>query len=184
MHPEVKKLYEQNDFDLPLKSANDENLQAFWDKVAESKEPVNKEIYKIVRLKHKGQEYFYYHIRYTSRDVLKNKIQAMEPDKGYYDKPEFRHDVDPQTRKLRSTEIESTERIYELKWPVDFTEELQNLVTDTVDLLVIGIGRKYGGFSFDDFLDRSFDDLVTFGRFGTFNLAVINEVKKRNASKT
>ena len=188
MHPKVEEKYRKNDFEVPYDSANDSNLKSFWTQANQSNVPVTKDIYKIVRLKHRGVEYFYYHVKYTSRDVLGNKIEAMEYDKGYYEDPQFKFNyvMDPKTgtQKKTVTEVESTERIYELKWPKDFTQELQDQVVDSVDLLVISTGRKYGGYTFDDFKERTFDELVTLGRFGTLNPVVIEAVKKNTKQTT
>ena len=184
MHPEVVKKYVENNFqDQIFESASDANEKAFFDQVAASKQPVKKEIVKLVRLKKAGEEYFYWHEELTSRNYLKNKIHCYRVV-GHYKMPEFNQIYNPKTGTPMVTEIESETDVYEFKWPSDWKPELEELISETVDLLVITTGRKYGGFNFQDFKDRSFDDLIMYGKYGTFNPAMIKEIQKRNAKQT
>jgi hypothetical protein len=51
-----------------------------------------------------------------------------------------------------------------------------------VSLTVVTMNRKYGGFTWEDYKERRFDDLVTFGRFGTFN-PTSKELEKQKGNK-
>jgi hypothetical protein len=183
VHPEVIKKYQENNFEVGLESASDANEKAFFDQVTAAKQTVKKQIVKIIRLKKEGTEYFYWHEELTSKNYLGNKIHCYRVQ-GKYEDPEFNRQINPKTGTPMAVEIESTETKYEYKWPSDWTPELEELVSESVDLLVVTLGRKYGGFNFQDFKDKSFDDLVTFGKYGTFNLATVKEIQKRNAKQT
>lgn len=178
MHPEVIKKYKENGFEIALERAEDINETNFLEQVKASKQPVKREITKIIRVRKAGQEHFYYGEELTSFNYLGNKIQHYHTV-GKYEDPVFRFHVNDQGKKV-ATEIESHETVYEYNWPNAWSDELESLVSETVDLLIITPGRKYGGFTYPQFKESSFDDLVTFGRFGTLNPVIINELKKKS----
>ena len=178
-HPKVLQAYQEADFfENYVPKANEENEKAFWLVVEQAKQPVKREITKIVRVKKGGKEYFYYHEELTTRDHVKNEHHCFHTV-GKYKMPEFNSAYDPKTGKVRAKEIVREEEVYEFEWPDKWTPELEELVKEDVDLLVITTGRKYGGYSFDDFKERTFDELVTIGRFGTLEPKTIEAVKRR-----
>ncbi len=179
MHPTVIKKYQDAGLDI-YERASDANEAAFWDQVKTSGKPVKKEITKIVRLRKGKEEKFYYHEELKSRDHLGNKIHCYHVV-GTYKDPEFTTRVDAKTGKAVITEVEEETEVYEYKWPEQWTNELEELITETVDLLVVTPSRKYGGFSFEDFKEQSFDNLVTLGKYGTLNPVQIESIKQKKA---
>jgi hypothetical protein len=162
-----------------LESAKDANDRKFWEQVKSSKQPVTREIIKIVRLKKAGKEHFYYHERVSSKNYLGNKIHYVRDDVGYYKDPVFERVADSRTGRVSVAGIESEDVVYEYQWPKDWTPEMEDIVSETVDLLIKTPGRSYGGFSFEEFKDKGFDELVTIGKYGTTNPIIINEIKKK-----
>ena len=181
MHPEVIKKYKENDFDIGLERAEDVNEKNFLDQAKAAKQPIKHEIMKIVRGRNGKEEYFYYGEELTSFNYLGNKIMHYRTV-GKYEDPQFRFQINEQGNKV-ATEIESHETVYEYKWPEQWTDELEELVSDKVDLLLITPGRKYGGFSFDQFKQYDYDQLKTLGTFGTLNPVIINEIQKKSKKK-
>ena len=180
MHPEVLKKYKENDFEIALERAEDINGKNFFDQAKQSKAEIKHEITKIMRIRKSRKEYFYYGEALKSRNYLGNPIHLYRTI-GKYDDPIFRSQVDPSTGNKMAVEIESTETVYEFEWPKQWTDELEEKVTESVDLLIITPGRKYGGFTFSDFKEKSFDELVTIGKFGTSNPVIIKELEKKPA---
>jgi hypothetical protein len=152
-----------------LTSACDENIRIFMEKVKMSGKPVKREITSIYRLKQGNKEHFTYHQKLSSQDSLDNYIECWYPGIGKWSKPTFSTITNPETGAKIADGIRSTETIYELEWPKDWTPELEaDVVNDISNLVVIAGSLHYGGYTFDDFKNRSFDELVTFGRYGTF----------------
>ncbi len=180
MHPAAEKKYKQADFQLALESASDQNEATFFEKAKLAKQAVTREITAIYRLKKAQQEYFYYGEELRSKDNLGNMIDHYRTV-GLYKDPSFRYQLNQDGNKV-ATEIQNLETVYEYKWPDDWTTELESLVSENVSLTVITPSRKYGGFTLDDFIHRSFDELLVFGKFGTYNPVVISELNKAKAA--
>jgi hypothetical protein len=135
-----------------------------------SGKPVKREINSIFRLKQGNKEYFIFHQKLSSQDALDNYIECWFPNIGKYEKPSFSFITNPETGAKIADSIRSTEIIYELEWPKNWTPDLEKDVVNDIDnLIVIAGNRHYGGFSFDDFKNKSFDELVTIGKYGTAN---------------
>jgi hypothetical protein len=170
MHKKVLAQYKKYNAELPdLTTANEENIRIFYEKTKASGKPIRREITKIVRLKEEGKEWFYYGQELRSQDSLGNEIEVYMQPVGKYDLPEFSFIVDPHTDARIPNGIKSTSTVYELEWPKEWTPELEKDVSDNVDLVLIKQNRHYGGYSFDEFKLRTFDELVTLGKYGTLN---------------
>jgi hypothetical protein len=105
----------------------------------------------------------------TSQDALGNEIEVYMPWVGRYEKPTFEFIVDPHTDAKIPKGIKSKEIIYELEWPKQWNQELERDLSEKVSLIVATNSRKYGGFDFQDFKNRTFEELVTIGKYGTVN---------------
>lgn len=183
-HPQVLQAYKDADFfDQYVPNAGEENVKEFWSIVDQVKQPVKREITKVVRLKKGGKEYFYYQEELTTKDHVKNEHHCFHTV-GKYKIPVFNSAYDPNTRKIKAKEIVREEEVYELEWPKDWNQELEDLIKEDVDLVAITTGRKYGGYSFDDFKEHDFNDLVFFGRHGTFDKQQVERFKKNAKSTT
>lgn len=170
MHKKVLAEYKKFNAALPpLLSANEESVRIFYEKVKASGKPVKREINSITRLKNAGKEYFIYHQELRSHDSLGNEIEAYMPHIGVYELPHFDFIVDPHTDAKIPNGIKSHETVYELEWPKDFIPELEKDVTDKASLQVKKGSRRYGGYdSIEEFKSHSFDELVTWGIYGTY----------------
>jgi len=178
LHPKVKQKYEQNNFPIDVEKASDQNEHNF---LTQAKSDIKKTIVKIVRVKANGKEHFFYGEEWTSKNYLGNKIMHYNDPVGKYEDPNFRTVVDDKGNPTVA-EVEGFDTVYEYSWPSDWTEEMEARLGENVDLIVKHINRKYGGFSFEDFKNKSFDDLVRFGIFGTYNPAEQKQLEKRKNS--
>jgi hypothetical protein len=188
LHKKVLAEYKKYHAELPdLSTANDENIRIFHEKTKASGKPIQREIVKVVRLKEKGKEFFYYGQELRSEDSLGNEIEVYMQPIGKYEKPIFQFIVDPNTDAKIPNGIKSHETIHELEWPKDWNSELENDLSSRVDLLVIEQGRKYGGYSLDEFKDRTFEELVTIGKYGILNpspkITAIADQRQHEADK-
>ena len=168
MHKKVLDAYKKAGMELPLERAEDVNARIFYEKQKMSQKPINREIRLIVRIKEKDTEYFYYGQELTSEDSLGNEIHTYIQPVGKYEFPTFDYITDPTSKARIATGIRTYQTIHELKWPDQWTPELEKDVPDKVGLTVIAAGRHYGGYTWDDYKERTFQELVTFGRYGTF----------------
>jgi hypothetical protein len=180
LHKKVLAVYKKHSAEalLPgLTSASEENQRIFYEKSKTSGAPIHREIQAIYRTKIKGKEYFWYHQELRSEDSLQNEIEVFMPHIGKYETPFFSFVTDPNTGAKIPTDIKRTEDVYELQWPKDWTSELEEDLTDKLNLVLIANGRHYGGYTWDDFKNRTFEELLTFGKYGVFSKPV-NEIIK------
>ena len=151
-----------------LTSALEENTRIFYEKSKMSGAPIRREIQAVYRTKIKDKEHFWYHQELRSQDSLQNEIEVFMPRVGRYEKPYFSTITDPNTGAKIPTGIQRTEEIYELEWPKDWTPELENDLIDKLNLVVIANGRHFGGYTWDEFKERTLNELVTYGKYGVF----------------
>lgn len=182
-HPKVLAAYKEADHIKDyLPRAEEENEKNFWLAVADSKKPVKRQITKLIRIKVGKKEYFYYHEQVKSQNIVGTPIHFYHRV-GYVEIPNFIRTYNEKTRQLQSTDIEGFTQEYELAFPQDFTEDIANLIVDDCDLTLINKGKHYGGYSLEQFLESSFEDLLMYGKFGTISPVIIEEVKKQEAMK-
>jgi hypothetical protein len=113
VHEKVLAAYKEAGMEYYMR-AEDYNQQEFFFLANESKQPIKREIWKVIRVKKNGVEWFYFQEELTSKDSLGRKIHCYKST-GFYDLPEFEYQVDTQTNQRFASGVESTERIYELK---------------------------------------------------------------------
>jgi hypothetical protein len=186
MHKKVLQEYKKYHAQLPdLSTAEEENHRVFYQKTKTSGKPIQREIVKVVRLKEKGKEYFYYGQELRSEDSLGNELEVYMQPIGKYEKPTFQFIVDPNTDAKIPNGIKSHQTVYELEWPKDWNPDLENDLSSNVDLLVSSQGRKYGGYTWEQFKNESFENLVMIGKYGTVNPSpkIIDTVEQRRAEK-
>ncbi len=185
-HAKVLQKMRENGWDPELhgvESASDQLEKRFLGLAKEAKAPIKKEITSIYRIRERNKEFFWYAEEASSKDSNGNTIQYYKNPIGKYENPDFRVEVDEATGNKVATEIISHETVYELSWPKDFTPEMEKRLYKKVSLTIVDQNRKYGGFSWQDYKERSFDELVTLGRFGTLNPVIQNELKKQEKKK-
>jgi hypothetical protein len=181
LHPEVSRRRQEVGYVQDLETASDQNEKRFFDQVKKAGNPIKREIQTLVRIKNGKDEHFYYHETLRSTDSIGNEIHHYRVV-GKYDDETYEMMINPNTGEKMVNGIQRKETVYEFKWPDDFTEELEDLVLDKCDLLLITRhGRHYGGFTWEQFTEESFEDLETIGRYGTKNPKVLTELKKDNA---
>lgn len=188
MHKKVLAEYKKYNAQVPeLTTANEENIRIFYEKTKASGNPIKREIVKIVRLKERGKEYFYYGQELRSTDSLGNELEIYMQPVGRYEKPTFQFIIDPNTDARIANGIKSHETIYELEWPKDWNSDSENDLSSKVDLLIIAQGRKYGGFSWDEYRNRTFEELVTLGRYGTLTpttkIIEVEDTRRKESDK-
>ena len=188
MHKKVLAEYKKYNAQVPeLTKANEENIRIFYEKTKASGNPIKREIVKIVRLKERGKEYFYYGQELRSTDSLGNELEIYMQPVGRYEKPTFQFIIDPNTDARIANGIKSHETIYELEWHKDWNSDSENDLSSKVDLLIIAQGRKYGGFSWDEYRNRTFEELVTLGRYGTLTpttkIIEVEDTRRKESDK-
>ena len=184
-HPKVLEAYKaagDRFLEDYLTRPEEENEKNFWLAVADSKAPVKRVITKLIREKVGKKEYFFYHEQVKSTNIVGSPIHFYHRV-GFVEIPNFIKTFNEKTRQLQSTDIDGYTPLHEFEWPKDFTEEIKSLVVDDCDLVLIHRNEHYGGYSLEQFYESSFDDLLMYGKFGTVNPLIINEVKKQEAVK-
>lgn len=183
-HPKVlAAMKEANVLQDYLPKASEENEKNFWLMVEDAKKPVNRFITKLIRVKKGKQEYFFYHEEVKSKNIVGTPIHYYHTV-GKVEVPQYIQEYDEKTRKLKTTDVEGYQTEYELSWPKDFTDELKEMVTENCDLTLINTDNKhYGGYTQEQFTSYSFEDLLTFGKFGTLTPKILAEIEKKQRAK-
>jgi hypothetical protein len=192
MHPKLLKKYKKEAPELleeRLSSASEENERRFWHLVNKnkSKASVKREITHLYRIKIGKKEFFWYGEQLRSTDELGNPIDHYHTI-GKYEDPQFIYQLGPKGRKV-ATSIGGYETVYELNWPKDFTQDMESNLTDNTQFYAktnhngIGGRRSYGIGKYEDWKERTFDELVTIGKYGTLEPAMIEVEKNRQERK-
>jgi len=174
MHPKLLQKYRKEAPQLledRIGTANELNEQIFWAKVNNSGAKVEKQITSIYRTKVGNKEYFFYGEELRSTDNLGNPIDHFHQI-GKYEDPQFVYTMGPGGQKL-GTSINGYKTVYELEWPKDWSHKLEkNLINETQYYLKTdsstsgGRGKKYGISNYEDFKERTYDELLMLGRYG------------------
>ena len=175
VHPQIIKAYSDNQCQF-WESANDINESAFFQQAAVAKKPVKHSITAVYRLKRGSKEHVFYHETLKSFNP-KGAVIHHSRTIGKYNLPIFTKTIVGDTGESRP-EIESHQEIYELEFK-DWSKELDEQLTDDTGFVLITPQRKYGGFSRDDFFNRSFEELEQIGRYGTLHRDLQEEVRKQ-----
>jgi len=186
VHPVVLQKYKESGYLLSnwLPRAEQENAKAFWETVDKNGgKPVIHEIQQIYRLKSGMKEYFFYQEGLRSEDKLGKPIHHFQTV-GKYEDPNFKPTYHGDTAEIIGNEIDRLKTVYELEFPKDFTDEMKEQVTDNASFIVVSkTGRKYGGFDFEDFLEKSLDELVLYGKYGTFSPKAQKEIEDKDLKR-
>jgi hypothetical protein len=186
LHPVILQKYKDSGYllDKWLPRAEQENAKNFWATVDKNGgKPVIHEIQQIYRLKNGMKEYFFYQEALRSEDKLGKPIHHFHTV-GKYEDPNFKPTYHGDTAEIIGNEIDSIKTVYELEWPKDWTDKMEEQMTDNCNFIVIAKGnRKYGGFDFEDFLEKSLDELVLYGKYGTFSPKAIEEIEAKDLKR-
>jgi hypothetical protein len=186
LHPVVLQKYKESGYIISnwVPTAQQEQEKVFWQTVEKAKNPIVREIQQVYRLKVGGEEKFFYNLEMKSTNKLGAPIHCYKIE-GRYEDPEFVPTFSPDTGEQNGSEIASISTKYELNWPEDFTEVLQKQLLPTASYAVMSpkSSRKYGGFDYEDFKERSLEELILFGRTGTFNPVIQKELEKNPKTK-
>lgn len=169
VHPEVLKAYKENDFPY-FSRAEDDNEKVFWEKAKASQHEVEHIITQVFRLKVGTDEKMYYQETLRSKDYLNNPIDHSRTV-GKYDKPQFVKKLDPQSGKALPTEVNGTKTIYELDFDKKRLDQLikDGAINENTNFVLITLGRRYGGFAYEEFSTNTFQELFNIGKYGVAN---------------
>ena len=183
VHPEVLKAYKTNEYPY-FTRAEDDNEKVFFEKAKASQHEVDHQVTQVFRLLHGGKEKMYYQETLKSKDYLNNPIDHSRTV-GKYSMPNFVKRLDPQSGKALPTEINGTETIYDLDFDKKRLEQLvkEGKINEHTNFIIITLGRRYGGFSYEEFIEHTLQELHTIGRFGTTNPQTIKAIKEKERSK-
>jgi len=187
VHPVILQKYKESGYLLNqwLPRAEDENAKVFWETVDKNGgKPVIHEIQQVFRLKQGiGKEHFFYQETLRSEDKLGKPIHHFHTV-GKYEDPHFVPTFGGDNGEIIGNEIDTLKTVYELEFPKDFTDELKEQMVDKPSFIVISsTGRHYGGFDFEDFLEKSLDELVLYGKYGTFSPKAQKEIEVKDLKR-
>lgn len=163
MNKKVKDAYDEAGLDYFM-TAYDNNESRF-NKLA-AKRKVTGKINQLYRVRtQEGKEYFYYQEALTGTDYKGNEIH-FPAVVGKYDMPIFRNEYDPEHELIRAVEVTRHDTVYELPFSAAALDGVASKITEQTSFVIIGVGRRYSGFSFEDMRNRTFAELLAFGRTG------------------
>lgn len=165
MHPLVKAEYDKHEFPY-TETTEDQRHADFLQKTKGSTHKLRINTIYRVRLMNQ-KEYLYYHYTIFGESISGNEHTDSQIA-GKYEFPIFHKNFDNATNKLISTYIDRKETRYDIEFsPKNLQDILRKGEIEYPTAFVIDNGaRKYGGFSYDDFKDATFDQLLAAGRKG------------------
>lgn len=165
VNKQILKEYEDADYDY-IHSAHD--LAEIKFKQMTEHLPIKTYITKITRVKFpNGKEYFYYEERREGKDHVGNE-QHFTDTIGRYRKPIFHKEYDPSTRKIVGNSISRHEMVYEIPFSKKKLESVAAKGVENEMTLYVEAGghKRYRIFSYEDFRDRTYEELLTMGKSG------------------
>lgn len=168
---EIEKLYTQEGFEY-RPTAQDRNEAEFYDRVEDKN--IRHRLDKVVRTKVPGgKEYILYKDTLITEDQLGNKLNFTSTDlRGKYQKPQFSYEWDQETRKKKAKDIVGHKTEYEIPFSKENMQKVLDINTEedanTQFVLIVGANSRHTGFDADEFLNRSFDELVAKATTGKY----------------
>lgn len=155
---EILAEYEKVKFDYE-KTVHDRAYEQ-WHALVKGR-AVTQEVTQIYRKKITGEgEFLLYNVSLIGED-WKGNVQDFGTLMGRYEKPIFRLDKDPATQTITTTQISSHKTIYDIPYTKQKLDELLNMASEPVSMIVYGsAGRRLGVLSLDDYKNGSLEDLV------------------------
>lgn len=179
MHPEVERAYREAKFQVPANPA-DTNQEIFRRKTRRARDE-DKQFFinQVWRVSQGPKKDFIFYERKTVIPDLAGNNENDTEIVGRYDKPKFRNIYNNSTGEPESVALAGFETVYDIPYSKEKMQEILDSgnSSDTVFTLSIGTqsgARKYGGFSADDFVNRSFDELTQLALYGTIQPTVQN----------
>lgn len=119
----------------------------------------------------------------VGHDHVGNERTFTEDRMGQYDLPVFKNEWDPSNNTIQAVQVEGNNTIHHVPYSPEKIDELFELADKTKIQYYVQIGTKrYGIYSFDDFRNGKFEQLVQLGKSEKFYL---NELEKHdNVSPT
>jgi len=143
-------------------------------------------INQIYRVKVGSKEFILYNEIQKSEDKMGNELSHPQLV-GRYQHPDFLKRYDEESGHAVSASLNGTRTVYEIPFSRENIQEILEMETEDSDpQLVVASGRvKYSGmYNIHDFMNRSFEDLMTKGQTGQYPTTItaaepkIKEVKK------
>lgn len=179
VHPEVLKAYKDANYEY-WERAEDKNEEVFFEKAKASQHEIEHQITQVFRLKVGTEEKMYYQEILRSKDYLNNPIDHNRTV-GKYDLPVFIKRIDPNTGKALPTEVSEHKTVYEL----DFDKKRLDLevkrgtINEKTNFVLITLGRRYGGFAYEEFANSTFQELYDLGKYGAIRPTFKDREKKQ-----
>jgi hypothetical protein len=190
VHEKVIEAYKAANVDY-IETADDMAEQNFyrlttWTGVAGSRtsQPIKKTVGAVYRTKIGNKEYMYYSEKMEAYDRLGNP-QSHTKIHGKYEKPDFRMEVDPRTNISSGKEVTGHRTVYYIEYSRNLLESILEasdnnyistqeegvMVNAEVErreffYIVLAGGQSYGPYSRGDYLDGTYDELLSIGKTG------------------
>jgi hypothetical protein len=189
MHSKVKEAYRVAGFQIPANPA-DTNEEIFRRKTKRARpEDVRVVINQVWRTSQGAKKDFIFYEKKEIIPDLAGNDDTCTIIEGKLEMPKFRNVYNNQTGDVESVALAG----FETEYDIPYSKENMNKIlteaeveregqkpikvpvdsTNTVFTLVVG-GRKYGAFSAEDFVERSFDELTQLALYGTYQEGVQN----------
>lgn len=183
---EIEKLYKSEGFDY-RPTSQDANETEFYDRAADK--PIKRRLDVVVRTRVPGgKEYILYQETLRVEDELNNRLYFSPSElQGKFQEPVFRYEWSTDKRKKEAVEIVGHRTKYEHPFSKQEMQKILDRNTEedanTKFILVLSGNQRHTGFTADEFLNRSFDELVTKVTTGEYPKAAekkseIKEIKK------
>jgi hypothetical protein len=189
---EIEKLYTSKGFPYRL-TPQDQNEADFYDR-AEGKE-IHRRLEKVIRMRvpagaGKNKEVIVYNETLMVQDKLGNWLYLNKDEQGKFPDPQFRYEWDQEARKERATSILGHNIQYEFPFSKQKMQEIldsnteEEAETQFILMPTANTNTRYSGFTADEFLNRSFDELLTKGKTGEYPEELMRKEDKNQEEKS
>jgi hypothetical protein len=167
---EIEQLYTSKGFEYRA-TPQDMNEADFFER-SEGKE-IRHRLDKVVRTKVGNKEYVLYAETLLTEDKLGNILNyPVSGLRGKYQKPTFTMEWDTELRKEVARSLVGHKTEYEIPFSKQNMQDVLNINTEDENepsfVLLVGSNARYGGFTADEFLNKSYDELVTKATTGEY----------------
>lgn len=166
MHPKVKQAYNEAGFQIPA-TPQDAREENFRRRTKRAEDKIQKFINQVYRISQgPKKDFIFYELKEVGNDLAGNE-DTLTTQIGRYDMPKFRKLYNNATGEAEAVQLAGTETVCEYPYSKAEMERILNSGNseNTTFTLIMG-NRKYGGFTREDFINKSFDELAEMAIYG------------------
>lgn len=160
MHPTTERMYKEAGMDNYRLSTEDQ-VKANFERLTKGR-PKKHRIDQMYRVRRADKDYIVYNQTIISEDFPGNEVTCSETV-GFHDEPQFHKTYDPVSGEPKAIAVAGNKTVYDI--PATKSNIMKilkgpDVIPSTTNFVLEHNNVKYGGFTYDEFTTKSFDDLM------------------------